>query len=136
MTGKDLLRNMTAELERAKGLLLCVYEGTEVSLPAVNEVISDIRNDLDRYYDVADGMEVMLEDLIVAEEEPEMKQINGQIQTVRGLIYVEASYQSEERAKMDGYSYAWNDPKYGKIYSKCTDGTGHSRTFALIEGYR
>lgn len=58
-----------------------------------------------------------------------------QIQTERGLITVEAEYQSAERAKMDGYSYTFTDKKYGDLYSKITSEDGHSRSFALIVGY-
>ena len=58
-----------------------------------------------------------------------------QIQTERGLIYVEAEYQSVERAKMDGYSLSFHSEEYGDVYSKCTDELGHFHTFALIAGY-
>lgn len=59
-----------------------------------------------------------------------------QMQTERGLIYVEAEYQSEERAIMDGYTYAWYSHQLGaKVYSKVMDKLGHIRKFALIVGY-
>ena len=53
-----------------------------------------------------------------------------------GLINVEAEYQSEEKAKMDGYSYAFYSRELGKkVYSKCLDDRGLYHTFALIVGY-
>ena len=59
-----------------------------------------------------------------------------QVQTERGLILVEAEYQSEERAVMDGYTYAFYSEMLGKeVYSKCTDDNGLYHTFALIVGY-
>lgn len=59
-----------------------------------------------------------------------------QVQTERGLIYVEAAYQSEERAAMDGYSYAFHSKELGKdVWSKCLDDRGLRHTFAVIEGY-
>lgn len=59
-----------------------------------------------------------------------------QVQTERGLIYVEAEYQSAERAVMDGYSYVFYSQMLEKeVYSKCTDDKGLYHTFALIIGH-
>ena len=59
-----------------------------------------------------------------------------QVQTERGLINVEAEYQSEEKVKMDGYSYAFYSKELEKkVYSKCLDDRGLYHTFALIVGY-
>ena len=59
-----------------------------------------------------------------------------QVHTERGLINVEAEYQSEEKAKMDGYSYAfYSNELEKKVYSKCLDDRGLYHTFALIVGY-
>ena len=59
-----------------------------------------------------------------------------QMHTERGLIFVEAEYQSEEKALMDGYSYAFFSTELNrKVYSKCLDKEGHRRTFALIVGF-
>lgn len=59
-----------------------------------------------------------------------------QIQTERGLIFVEAEYQSEERAIMDGYTYAFYSNQLGKdVFSKCTDEKGLHHTFAIISGF-
>lgn len=59
-----------------------------------------------------------------------------QIQTERGLIYVEAEYQSEERCQMDGYTYAFFSTELNcPVYSKCLDDKGHQHTFAIISGY-
>ncbi len=62
--------------------------------------------------------------------------IGGQTQTERGLLMIEAAYQSEERARMDGYSFAFYSTMLGKdLYSKCLDDRGLKYTFAVIEGY-
>lgn len=58
------------------------------------------------------------------------------IQTDRGLISIEAEYQSAERCVMDGYSYHFHDSRYGDIYSKCLDTAGLYHSFALIVGYK
>ena len=59
-----------------------------------------------------------------------------QMQTERGLICVEADYQSAERAQMDGYTYAFTSEVLGcDIYSKCLDDRGLYHTFARIVGY-
>lgn len=59
-----------------------------------------------------------------------------QVHTERGLIWVEAEYQSEEEAKMDGYDYAFYSKELDKkVYSKCLDDRGLRHTFALIVGY-
>ena len=49
-------------------------------------------------------------------------------------IVIEAAYQSEERAIMDGYEYGFYSSRLGKyIYKKRTgDGT---YTYAVIEGF-
>ncbi len=63
-------------------------------------------------------------------------QIYKQVQTERGLIYVEAEYQSAERAIMDGYTYAFTSKEIGRdVYSKCLDDRGLRHTFALINGF-
>lgn len=59
-----------------------------------------------------------------------------QVHTERGLICVEANYQSAERAKMDGYSYAFYSNELGvDVYSKIVEGKVNCRTFATIGGY-
>ena len=59
-----------------------------------------------------------------------------QVHTERGIIWIEASYQSEERAEMDGYSYAFHSDELGKdVWSKCLDDRGLMHSFATIEGY-
>lgn len=59
----------------------------------------------------------------------------GQVQTERGLITVEANYATAEKAEMDGYRYAFTTEKYGDIYSKSLDATGHYHSFAQITGF-
>ena len=59
-----------------------------------------------------------------------------QIHTKRGLIWIEAEYQSEERAEMDGYTYAFYSKELNrKVYSKRLDDKGLKHTFAVIVGY-
>lgn len=60
----------------------------------------------------------------------------GQVQTERGLIFVEAEYQSAEMAKMDGYDFSFHSEKLGcDVYGKCLDDRGLKHTFALIAGF-
>ena len=59
-----------------------------------------------------------------------------QVKTERGIIYIEASYQSEEKAQIDGYSFAFHSEKLGKdVWSKCLDDKGLRHTFATIDGF-
>ncbi len=63
--------------------------------------------------------------------------IGGQVETERGLLLIEAAYQSEERAAMDGYCFAFHSQKLGcDLWSKCLDDRGLYHTFAMIEGHR
>lgn len=58
-----------------------------------------------------------------------------QVQTERGLIWIEAEYLTEERAIMDGYSYAFHSEELNRdVWSKCLDDRGLRHTFALIGG--
>ena len=63
MNGKDLLSNLIDELSRARELLRLYVDGIEV--PASEELISDIDSDLDRFYNVADSINVCVEDVEV-----------------------------------------------------------------------
>ena len=63
MNGKDLISNLIDELSRARELLRLYVDGIEV--PASEELISDIDSDLDRFYDVADSINVCVEDVEV-----------------------------------------------------------------------
>ena len=59
-----------------------------------------------------------------------------QVHTERGLVSVDAEYQSEEKAKMDGYSYAFYSSELKRdLYSKCLDERGLKHSFALIVGH-
>lgn len=59
-----------------------------------------------------------------------------QIHTERGLIWIEAEYQSVEWAEMDGYTYAFYSKELNrKVYSKCLDDKGLRHTFAVVVGY-
>ena len=62
--------------------------------------------------------------------------IGGLVQTERGLIDIEVAYQSEEKAVMDGYRFAFHsDMLKCDLFSKCLDERGLSHTYAVIEGY-
>ncbi len=58
----------------------------------------------------------------------------GQTQTERGLILIEGAYQSSERAKMDGYDFAFHSNMLGvDLYSKSLDDRGLRHSFVYIE---
>lgn len=65
MNGKDLISNLIDELARAKYVLLDMRDGTEVTQDTMDELIDDIRVDLERYYDVADSINTCVEDVEV-----------------------------------------------------------------------
>lgn len=65
MNGKDLISNLIDELARAKYVLLDMRDGTEVTQDTMDELIDDIRVDLERYYDVADSINACVEDVEV-----------------------------------------------------------------------
>ena len=68
MNGTDLMNNLIDELARAKSILLDITDGMNVSEDTIYELIDDIRNDIDRYYDVADSINACIEDIVVVEE--------------------------------------------------------------------
>ena len=60
-----------------------------------------------------------------------------QMKTEKGFINVEAEYHSAERARMDGYSYAFTSNELDcELYSKALDDTGLKHSFAIVIGYR
>lgn len=61
-----------------------------------------------------------------------MEVLKKQVQTARGLIYVEAIYSSVLDALGDGYELSFEDRTFGPVYCRHKD-INH-RTFALIEG--
>ena len=65
MNGIDLINNLIDELARAKYILLDMRDGKEVTQNIMDELIDDIRVDLERYYDVADSIDVCVEDIEV-----------------------------------------------------------------------
>ena len=65
MNGKDLISNLIDELSRARELLSLYVDGTEVPETTSEELINDIDSDLDRFYDVADSINVYVEDIEV-----------------------------------------------------------------------
>ena len=70
-----------------------------------------------------------------------------QLETERGIVTIEGAYQSEERAKMDGYDYAFTARKAYKLpekelvehpvklYSQALDDRGLRHSFVMIVGY-
>ncbi len=59
-----------------------------------------------------------------------------QIQTERGLISVDAEYQTAEGAIADGYHYMFTSKEIGSdIYGKALDDEGHRYSFALFTGF-
>lgn len=59
--------------------------------------------------------------------------MNQQIQTERGLIYVDAIFLSADIAEKAGYHYTFTSKKYGDLYSRITSDDGLRRAFALIK---
>ena len=54
MNGNDLINNLIDELERSRELLQLYVDGIEVAETTSEELIDDIKTDLDRYFDVAE----------------------------------------------------------------------------------
>ncbi len=89
----------------------------------------------DSYEDYKAAQTVIL-DKVKAVRPADRQMPMGQVETERGILFIEASYQSEERAKMDGYDFAFHSSKLGcDLYSKCLDDRGLRHSFAVIEGY-
>ena len=61
MNGKDFLNNLIDELDRARASL---SEQIIIS-DSDNELLNDIQRDLKRYYDYADSLEIVLEDIVI-----------------------------------------------------------------------
>ena len=66
MSGVDLMNNLIDELGRARDMLREMSDGTINSIP-IDELVDDIRRDLDRYYDYADSFDAALEDIEIGE---------------------------------------------------------------------
>ena len=61
-------------------------------------------------------------------------EVKKQMQTERGLIYVEATYSDKAQAKTDGFDYAFTSSALGcDVYSKCLDDRGLRHSFILIK---
>ncbi len=61
MDGKDFLNNLIDELDRARASL---SEQIIIS-DSNNELLNDIQRDLKRYYDYADSLNIVLEDIVI-----------------------------------------------------------------------
>ena len=62
MNGIDLLNNLIDELIRARDLISEMSDHSTNSI-IEDELVDDIRRDLDRYYDYADSFDELLADL-------------------------------------------------------------------------
>lgn len=58
----------------------------------------------------------------------------GNVQTEKGVVCIEASYQSEERASMDGYEFDFHSEKLNCDLWKCPI-DGGNYTYAIIDGF-
>lgn len=61
MNGKDFLNNLIDELNRAR---VSLSEQIIIS-DSDNELLNDIQRDLERYYDYADSLNTVLEDIVI-----------------------------------------------------------------------
>ena len=61
MDGKDFLNNLIDELDRARASL---SEQIIIS-DSNNDLLNDIQRDLKRYYDYADSLNIVLEDIVI-----------------------------------------------------------------------
>ena len=82
MNGKDLISNLIDELSRARELLRLYVDGVEVPKTTSEELINDIDSDLDRFYDVADSINVCVEDIEIDQQ-------------IKGIFYVEMEVDSK-----------------------------------------
>ena len=62
MNGVDLLNNLIDELNRARDYISEMSDHT-VNSTIEDELVDDIRRDLDRYYDYADSFDAVLKDV-------------------------------------------------------------------------
>lgn len=62
MNGIDLLNNLIDELNRARDYISEMSDHSSNSV-LEDELVDDIRRDLDRYYDYADSFDVVLGDI-------------------------------------------------------------------------
>lgn len=62
MNGIDLLNNLIDELNRARDYISEMSDHSSNSV-LEDELVDDIRRDLDRYYDYADSFDAVLEDI-------------------------------------------------------------------------
>lgn len=61
MNGVDFLNNLIDEIDRAREMVLNFCDETS----ARDELVSDIRESLEMYYDYADSLESVLEDVVI-----------------------------------------------------------------------
>jgi hypothetical protein len=62
MNGIDLINNLIDELNRARDYISEMSDHSSNSV-LEDELVDDIRRDLDRYYDYADSFDAVLEDI-------------------------------------------------------------------------
>lgn len=66
MNGIDLINNLIDELNRARDYISEMSDYSSNSI-LEDELVDDIRRDLDRYYDYAESLDAVLEDIEIDE---------------------------------------------------------------------
>lgn len=66
MNGIDLINNLIDELNRAMNYISEMSDHSSNSV-LEDELVDDIRRDLDRYYDYADSFDAVLQDIEIEE---------------------------------------------------------------------
>ena len=66
MNGIDLINNLIDELNRARNYISEMSDHSSNSV-LEDELVDDIRRDLDRYYDYAESLDAVLEDIEIDE---------------------------------------------------------------------
>ena len=64
MNGIDLMNNLVDELNRARDMISEMSSNDSNSI-LEDELVDDIRRDLDRYYDYADSFDEVLKDIVI-----------------------------------------------------------------------
>ena len=67
MNGIDLLNNLIDELNRARDYISKISDHSSNSV-LEDELVDDIRRDLNRYYDHADSLDAVLEDIEIEDK--------------------------------------------------------------------
>lgn len=65
MSGIDLINNLIDELTRARDLCMTIMNQEEINNSTVEDLITDIHLDIERYYDYSDSINLLLSDIEV-----------------------------------------------------------------------